>query len=91
MFNAGLLFLEFNGVDDEHEREANEIPANWLIPAVEFKAFRQRHLPSKVNVLEFANQIGIAPRIVVGRLQHSRDIPYTHLNGLRQRFKWAVA
>ncbi|HET8771784.1 MAG TPA: hypothetical protein VFM71_12440 [Gemmatimonadaceae bacterium] len=40
---------------------------------------------------KFARRIGIAPRIVVGRLQHDGLIKHSPLNHLKVRLGWAVA
>jgi hypothetical protein len=41
--------------------------------------------------VEFTREQGIAPSIVVGRLQHDGHLPRSHLNDLRSRFAWAKA
>jgi proteic killer suppression protein len=41
---------------------------------------------SKVAVQRFADRLGIAPGIVVGRLQHDDHLPPSHLNGLKIKF-----
>ena len=33
---------------------------------------------------------GIAPGIVVGRLQHEGQLPWNHLNHLKLRLEWTV-
>ena len=43
---------------------------------------------SEWSVQEFATQQGIAPGIVVGRLQHEGRIPWNRLNKLKVRLKW---
>ena len=35
-----------------------------------------------------AAALGIAPGIVVGRMQHERWLPRTHLNGLKVSYHW---
>jgi HTH-type transcriptional regulator/antitoxin HigA len=82
------LFLEGNGLDDKHEGEADEFASNWLIPVREFNSFVSLSLYSKASVAAFAEQIGIAPGIVVGQLQHHGHLPFTHLNGLKKRYCW---
>lgn len=73
----------------EKEHEANEFSANLLIPAEKYSDFVSSYIVnSKKNVIAFANSIGIAPGIVVGRLQKEKKIPYSHLNGLKHFYKW---
>ena len=69
------------------EQAANQFAANVLIPRR-----YERKLPwlkSHAAVEQFAQSIGIAPGIVVGRLQHEGIIPFSHLNRLITRLKWA--
>ena len=75
---------------DAKEDEANRFASNTLIPPAAWRAFTDRGLFSRVMVSEFAREQGIAPGIVVGRLQHEELLPYTHLNGLKRRFEWTV-
>jgi hypothetical protein len=35
-----------------------------------------------------AETLGIAPGIVVGRMQHEKWLPRTHLNGLKVSYRW---
>ncbi|WP_226889680.1 hypothetical protein [Nostoc sp. MG11] len=43
---------------------------------------------TKVGIERFAAEIGIAPGIVVGRLQHDGILPPSHCNDLKRRFEW---
>jgi len=36
-------------------------------------------------ITQFAEEIGVAPGVVVGRLQHDGILPKSHLNKLKQR------
>ncbi len=85
------LFLEDDGKDDKKEEEANAFAADVLVPTdslAEFLAGRPGGRISKIAVREFAERLGIAPGIVVGRLQHDGHLLYTHLNGLKRKFQW---
>lgn len=72
------------------EEEANKFASDILIPPKEFKQFlvsgQQR---KKAGIEHFANRIGIAPGIVVGRLQHDQILPPSHCNELKRKFEWA--
>jgi len=76
---------------NKREREANEFASSLLVPAEALGRFVAENKPkfSAANVRRFASELGIAPGIVVGRLQYEGHIPYSHLNALKQRFKWA--
>lgn len=83
------LFLEGNGMDDDKEQEANDFASNLLIPPKEFNSFVENGRFSKLSIVRFATELGIAPGVVVGQLQHHKWLPYTHCNGLKARYKWA--
>ena len=42
----------------------------------------------KAAITAFADELGIAPGMVVGRLQHDGVIPHSHCNGLKKRLDW---
>lgn len=73
------------------EEEANAFARDLLIPKAAWAAFR-RHpgFVSAAAVVAFAEKMGIAPGIVVGRLQHEGHLPHTHLNRLKRRYQWQL-
>ncbi|MEA3351275.1 MAG: HigA family addiction module antitoxin [Chloroflexota bacterium] len=83
------VFLEDGDEKNEKEHQADRFAADFLIPPQEFVRFEPaaRHY-SKTDVTRFAKRIGIAPGIVVGRLQREKRIPFSHMNGLKQRLIW---
>lgn len=89
------VFLEGKGVqgvdEQDLEEEANKFAADILIPPAELKRFlASGQQQSKLVIEQFAAEIGIAPGIVVGRLQHDGVLPPTHCNDLKQGFEWAL-
>jgi HTH-type transcriptional regulator/antitoxin HigA len=83
-----LVFIDgLNGLDREREAEADRFAADRLIPAS--VAPTLRGLRSQTEVEQVAEALGIAPGIVVGRMQHERWLPQDHLNGLKVRYAWA--
>lgn len=72
-----------SGTDLDLEHEANRFASHRLIPAVHERRLRSLTL---AEVEGFAQQLGIAPAIVVGRLHHDKQLPYNHGNALRRRF-----
>lgn len=83
------VFVDDGGENDEKEKEANQFAAEFLVPSSEYRRFlpRSGHF-SKDEIREFARQIGIAPGIVVGRLQHDGRLPIRNCNDLKQHFVW---
>jgi HTH-type transcriptional regulator/antitoxin HigA len=69
----------------ELEDEADQFASNAFIPPEEYKRFAQRGPFPAALVRRFASRVGVCPGIVIGRLQHDRLLPHTHLNGLRRR------
>ncbi len=81
-------FVDDGRRDDEHEERANRFAANHLIPAHYASGLPRLRTWSAVE--SFAQEIGIAPGIVVGRLQREGILRHNQLNGLRRRFQWVV-
>lgn len=81
------VFIEDNDVN-EKEDEANHFASESLIPSHKFKVFLSSSRLSKNSIGRFAAEIGIAPGIVVGRLQHDGYLPPSHCNDLKTRLKW---
>lgn len=80
---------DLNG-DKVVESRADRFAADFLIPPQNLSAFLARHPhPTKSEVITFADDLGIAPGIVAGRLQHDRVIPFDRLNDLKVRLEWS--
>jgi len=74
--------------EKEKEAEADRFASNLLIPPNEYEKFVQEKTYSADKIIMFADRIGIAPGIVVGRLQHDRYIPFSWHNKLKVYYKW---
>lgn len=86
------IFIEGFSDNSTEEEAANAFAANMLIPAAVLNAFAARHPSmSKQDIEHFAREQGIAPGIVVGRLQHEKLLPFSHFNFLKRTFKWSNA
>jgi addiction module HigA family antidote len=72
----------------EQEQEASQFASELLIPDSQYNEFVQTHLKfTPYIVKQFAQEIGIAPGIVVGRLQHDKKVNFSWLNDLKIRFE----
>jgi len=81
------VFIDLEGAgSDSSEDEANEFAANVLISKREYTGFVRAGRFSWKSVFAFANDVGVHPGIVVGRLQHDGHIGRDRLNGHRDRF-----
>ena len=81
----------------DEEEKVDKFAADILLPPEPLEDFLQSlshdHYPSKEQLIEFAETIGIAPGILVGRLQHDKlpkelPIPYSHYNDLKVKLDW---
>ena len=84
----GVFVDEAGGDDTEQEIEANEWASNILIPKGAWQTFVASSPSSARAVKAFADEQGIAPGIVVGRLQHEGHVPWSQLNSLKVRLAW---
>jgi HTH-type transcriptional regulator / antitoxin HigA len=69
--------------ENPREAEADTFACDTLIPRADAKELPDLASPEDVQV--FANRIGIAPGIVVGRLQHDNLWPYRQGNQLKRQ------
>jgi Zn-dependent peptidase ImmA (M78 family) len=84
------LFIEGEKPDtaDEREQEANKFAADWLIPPNTYEQFIRRGDFSATSIRRFAHLVGIAPGIVVGRLQYEARLPQDRCTELKRRVEW---
>jgi hypothetical protein len=80
---------DVKGMTGAEEDGADRFAADFLIGPAAFSEFRARGDFQAAAVRAFARCQGIAPGIVVGRLQHEHWIEYRWHNGLEVRLKWA--
>jgi HTH-type transcriptional regulator/antitoxin HigA len=75
---------------EEEEQEANRFASDLLIPPAQLHRFRAATKAISAAAIRcFASEIGIAPGIVVGRLQHDGLLPHSDCNHLKRRFEFA--
>lgn len=70
--------------DDPKEREADAFSRDILIPPKRYRELTRRKITLSA-VESFAEEIGVSPGIVVGRLQHDRLLRFSVGNKLKQR------
>jgi HTH-type transcriptional regulator / antitoxin HigA len=69
------------------EEQANRFAASFLIPAEYASALPA--LTTRGAIVGFAKRVGIAPGIVLGRLQNEGVVGWgSYLNDLKRRFEW---
>lgn len=85
------VFVEADFDGDEQEQEADRFAADALVPPNAIRDLRSRTALTERVIIDVAKQLGIAPGIVVGRLQHERAVPFNRFNGLKIRYELANA
>ena len=89
---GGTMNAFVDGMDrdeNEMEAEADMWAMNFLIKQAAWNKFTSGFKNSEKEVRQFARQQGIAPGVIVGRLQQERRAPWKHLNHLRQKPDWS--
>lgn len=65
------------------------LAANLLVDPSHWREFlAQNTYHTKAAIQAFAQNEGIAPGIIVGRLQHEKLLPFTHCNDLKSYLEW---
>ena len=79
-----MLFIDTEGqLNDELENEANTYASDTLIPHDAAKRLPQLR-PNELEIRKFAKKIGIAPGIIVVRMQRDKLIEWkSRLNKLK--------
>ena len=72
----------------EIEAEADRFARDFLIAPQDWNGFCADDDFTPGSVQEFARSVGVAPFIVVGRLQKERHIGYNQLTTLKPRYQW---
>jgi len=84
------VFINDGDAQDTKESEACKFAADTLLPPQALQRFLAMGKITQESVRALAAAIGIAPGIVVGRLQFDGVIPYSKLNDMKKWFKWAA-
>ena len=77
-----------DGNGDAVEEEANAWAGEFLVPRISWQTFVAAGDFHEDSILRYSATQGIAPGIVVGRLQHERLLPWNRLNNLKVRLQW---
>ena len=79
---------DFTAESENLETEANDFAATTLIANDDFESLTSRPFSRAAVVRAFADEIGIAPGIVVGRLHHEGLLARSWLVNLRCQYDW---
>jgi HTH-type transcriptional regulator/antitoxin HigA len=74
---------------EQEEHEADLFARDTLIDRTQWLQFlAQESYSTRAGIQEFARKVGIAPGIVVGRLQQEKLLPFEYCNDLKRRLMW---
>ena len=74
------------GTSEEDECEADSFASNTLIPDSVFESYTSNVRIDRRSIIDFSSSIGIAPGIVVGRMQKEGIIPFSYYNDLKAKY-----
>ncbi len=74
--------------DDPDERRANQFARDTLIPSEDYNRLVTHYPLTLARIQSFAEEIGVSPGIVVGRLQHDDKLKPWYGNKLKVWFQW---
>lgn len=79
------IFVETGDSTEECEKEADRFARDFLIGPSAWRTVLRARPRSATQIKHLADQLGVAPGIIVGRLQREDALPWTHLNGLKAK------
>lgn len=75
----------------QYESEANQFAGDTLIPPAALGEFIRHKIFTNEGIHSFAEEVGVGPGIVVGRLQHEGLLARHQGNALKQTLNWKFA
>lgn len=79
------------GTTDADEDAADEFSRDTLIKKEDFDRLKAISVYTEEDICKFAEEIGIAPGIVVGRLQKEGMIQHNRMNDLKEHYTIAIS
>ena len=69
------------------EQTADKLASEWLLESATYEKYvaGSRHFYSRENIAAYANSVKRHPGIVLGRLHHQKEVPYSHLRGMLEK------
>lgn len=81
---------QMNQVNSVLEADADKFAQDYLIPSDEYKRFAPNFYTSDREIVAFAEQIGIHPGVVAGRLQHDKIIAQNRCSKLKIKYQIVI-
>jgi HTH-type transcriptional regulator/antitoxin HigA len=76
---------------EQYEAEANRFARDALIPPKAYSEFVRNGTFTNESIQRFAEEIGIGPGVLVGRLQHDDFLKHHQGNAYKQKLDWGFA
>ena len=76
--------------EDDVERQADDFARDFLISPDHWQPYWAHEHCSRTTINRLADEVGVHPGIVVGRLQHEKRIPYSAHNDLRTKLEYGL-
>ena len=91
LLHEGKFFIHIKNAEynNNFEKEADNFACDKLISKDIDRTFDNTKYISKAMIQNVADEIGIAPGILVGRLQHEGIIRFNQFNKLKVTYKWS--
>ena len=85
------FFVDFSAPNHtaNAEKAADDFATQQLIDKLAYSRFVREQNFSRASIQRFADQVGVLPGIVVGRLHHDQTLPNSQFNDMRLQYRWA--
>ncbi|MFN7992725.1 MAG: HigA family addiction module antitoxin [Bryobacteraceae bacterium] len=84
------IYVEIDNQQDKREQEAHAFARDILIPPEDWQKVTLAKPRGATEIKKWAGRLGIPAGVLVGRLQHERMLPWTHLNALKVKLRFAA-
>lgn len=84
----GDFYSNYKDNDDylEKELKSDKFARDFFIESYDYEEFVGENDFSRSAIVEFSNDLGIHPSILLGRLQKDEKVPYSHFHDLKSRY-----
>ena len=80
-------YIDYQFVENEDEKAADEFARNILINQKEYEKFIEKGVLSFTDIKKFADSQNVRPGIVIGRIQNDTK-NYSFMNKYKEKYQW---
>lgn len=77
----------YGSTTETQEIEADNFARDTLIPIEKYESFVDKGIYTRESICEFANELGVGPGIVLGRLQRDNIVKYSSYQDLKDKYE----